>query len=150
MSTPTKFLPLHRPPITTPCHKDGRVFTYHLEPSRRLRCTVVSHHRCRLCLPSSALRRSDSGANRSVTRPRVGCFAAGQLLPHLCAPLGRPVPSLTEASRTLLRQSTAVKVAVPPRCRRQAPGDKASRSVSTSSSPGGTMGWRRLGRSPAA
>jgi hypothetical protein len=33
----------------------------------------------------------------------------------------------------LLRWSTAVKAVAPPRCRRQAPGDKASRSASTSS-----------------
>jgi hypothetical protein len=43
---------MSRPPITTPCHKGSRVFVYHLEPSRQLRCTVVSHRRWP---PASAL-----------------------------------------------------------------------------------------------
>jgi hypothetical protein len=38
----------------------------------------------------------------------------------------------------LLCRSTTVKAAAPPRCRRQAPGDKASCSVSASSSLAGT------------
>jgi hypothetical protein len=49
--------------------------------------------------PCFTLSRPDAGANHSAMRPRVGCFTAGQLLPHLCAPLGHPIPSLTEASR---------------------------------------------------
>jgi hypothetical protein len=54
-SSPTKFPSMGRPPITTPHHKDDRVSTCHLEPSRRLRCTVASRHRCP---PASAPRRA--------------------------------------------------------------------------------------------
>jgi hypothetical protein len=69
--------------------------------SHRVGCGASWHPitATRLHLSSSTLRQSDSGANRSVTRPRAGCFTSGQLLPRLCAPLGHPVPSLTEASR---------------------------------------------------
>jgi hypothetical protein len=47
-------------------------------------------------------------------------------------------PHSTRRHVTLLHRSTAVKAAAPPRCQRQAPGDKASRSVSASSSLAGT------------
>jgi hypothetical protein len=40
------------PHITTPHHKDGRVFTCHLEPLRLLWCVVASRHHCS---PASAL-----------------------------------------------------------------------------------------------
>jgi hypothetical protein len=45
VATPAKLPTMGQPPITTPRHKDGRVFTCHLESSRRPRCTVASHHR---------------------------------------------------------------------------------------------------------
>jgi hypothetical protein len=46
VATPTKLPPMSRPPVTTLCHKDTRVFAYHLEPSRWLRCIVLSHRHC--------------------------------------------------------------------------------------------------------
>jgi hypothetical protein len=46
VSSPAKFPSTGQPPITTPRHKDGRVFTYNLESSRQLRCAMASHHRC--------------------------------------------------------------------------------------------------------
>jgi hypothetical protein len=52
VATPAKLLPTSQPPITTPHHKDSRVFACHLEPSRRLWCVVVAHRRCP---PASAL-----------------------------------------------------------------------------------------------
>jgi hypothetical protein len=50
----------------------------------------------------------------------------------------------------LLRRPTAVNAAAPPRCRRQAPGNKASHSASDSSSPAGTVCERCLGHRLAA
>jgi hypothetical protein len=64
VATQAKLPATGQPPITTMCHKDGRMFTCHHGPSRQLRCTVASYHRCP---PSSALRLSDSGADRSAT-----------------------------------------------------------------------------------
>jgi hypothetical protein len=52
MATPTKLSAMGWPPITTLRHKDGHVSTCHLGPSRRLWCTVASHHHCP---PASAL-----------------------------------------------------------------------------------------------
>jgi hypothetical protein len=52
VATTAKLLVMGWPPITTPRHKDGRLSTCHLVPSRRLRCAVTSHHRCP---PASAL-----------------------------------------------------------------------------------------------
>jgi hypothetical protein len=120
-------------------HKDAHVCVCCLEPSRWLRCIVASRHRWPPALPSSSLRRSDSGANRSTTRPRAGCFVTGQLLPCLCMPLGRPVPLLTEAS---CRPATPVDRC---QCRctatmpRQELGDNASRNASASSFLADTM-----------
>jgi hypothetical protein len=114
------------------------MFTCHLELSRRLRCAMASRHCCRLHLPSSALRRSDSGANRSVMRPRADCFTADQLLPHRCVPLGCLVPSLTKVSH----HPTA-----PIDCYQ---GHYASHNIFASSSPAGTVGGHCLGRNLAA
>jgi hypothetical protein len=55
VATPDKLPATGRSPITTPYHKDGRVFTYHLEPSGQLRCTVTSHHCCLLLCCSLSL-----------------------------------------------------------------------------------------------
>jgi hypothetical protein len=46
VATPAELSPPSRPPITTSRLKDVRMSACPLEPSRRLRCTVASHHRC--------------------------------------------------------------------------------------------------------
>jgi hypothetical protein len=46
VATLAELPPTSRPPVTTPRHKDSRVFACHLEPSHQLQCTVASHHRC--------------------------------------------------------------------------------------------------------
>jgi hypothetical protein len=51
-SSPAKFPSTGRPPVTTLHREDAYVCTCLPEPSRRLWCTVVSHHHC---LPTSAL-----------------------------------------------------------------------------------------------
>jgi hypothetical protein len=43
ISSPAKFLLMGQPPVTTPRHKAGRMFTCHLEPLCQLRWAVVSH-----------------------------------------------------------------------------------------------------------
>jgi hypothetical protein len=103
--------------------------------SRRVGCGASWHPvtAARLRLPSSALRRSYSGANRAAMRPRAGCFTVGQLLPHLSALLGRPVPSLTEASRRLAASVDRCQGRCAATMPRQELGDVASRSASTSS-----------------
>jgi hypothetical protein len=55
-SSPAKFPSMGCSLVTTLCQKDDRVSTCHLEPSRRLRCIVASHHRCP---PTSAPRCAD-------------------------------------------------------------------------------------------
>jgi hypothetical protein len=111
------------------------VCTCRPEPSRWLQCTVTSHHHHRCCprLPSSALRRSDSGANHSTMRSRAGCFAVGQLLPHLCVLLGHPVPSLTEASRRPTVSVDHCQDRCAAMMSRQELGNDASRNASASS-----------------
>jgi hypothetical protein len=84
----------HHPSITRMPMCASAALSRHVGCGASWRPVTAGHLR----LPSSSLRRSDSGANRSTTRPRAGCFAAGQLLPCLCMPLGCPVPLLTEAS----------------------------------------------------
>jgi hypothetical protein len=117
------------PPL---CCEDAHVCACRLEPSHRLRCVVASRHRCRIRLPLSALHRSDSRANRSVMRPRAGCFAPGQLLPHLYVPLGRPVPSLIEASCRPAGPVDCCQGRWAATMPRQVLGDDASRSASAS------------------
>jgi hypothetical protein len=74
MATPTKLPVTGRPPITTSCHKDGRVFTATL--SSRVGCSApwCPVTVARLRLPSSALRRSDvcCGGHR-LALPMCSC-----------------------------------------------------------------------------
>jgi hypothetical protein len=46
VATLAELPPTSRPTVTTPRHKDSRVFACHLESSHQLQCTVASHHRC--------------------------------------------------------------------------------------------------------
>jgi hypothetical protein len=46
VATQAKLPATRRPPVPTPRRKDGRMLTCHLEPSRQLRCAMVSQHHC--------------------------------------------------------------------------------------------------------
>jgi hypothetical protein len=124
-SSPAKFPSTGRPPVTTPHHKDNRMSTYHIESSRRLRSTVATHHRC----PPVKFR------PRPAPRFSIQASMSCRHIPSLAAsPVNRWQAALPlRRCVALISLSTAVKAVAPPRCRHQAPGDKASRSASASS-----------------
>jgi hypothetical protein len=71
VATPTKLPPTSRPPVTTSRLKGVRVCAYPPEPSRWLRCAVMSHRHC--CCSAAARHCSSRGAHAKSSATKSSC-----------------------------------------------------------------------------